>query len=380
MNIKPINYLYPDYSRILNHDEYFSQVRWLFPDFRKDQLYLKGEHPSLFVYRIKTTTSLYHGIIAAVDIHDYLKGMIKKHENTLTQQEENISKLMLERKAIIKPILITYNENKKIKDLIAKSFLGIKPKFKVKFEKEEQIHEFFEISDKNKISQFQKEFKSKVKKAYIADGHHRMASVGKCLLQYPELGKNGLSHVMCALFDFTELHIHPYNRLIKTLDKFELPEITKFLSKYGIVTPIKKPRKSKRRHEVVLISPSKCYSIQWNKDVIQYFKQKNGIAFDMDIFNELFLHDLLNIENVRSSDRIAYSEGIKPVKSILKSIESNPDQLGFIFYPVLKRDFVKVADNHMVLPPKITWFEPRIRNGIIVQDIENLPDPSVSLS
>lgn len=373
MNIKPFHYLHPDFTKIHNQEDFFNQVRWLFPDFKKDKMYLDEEGKSIFVYRIKTKTSLYHGIIAAVDIQDYLKGLIRKHENTLTQQEENIGKLMLERQAIIKPILIAYNENKKIKDLIAKSFLGVKPKFKIKFEKEEQIHEFFEIEEKSKIAQFQKEFKSKIKKAYIADGHHRMASVGKLLLQHPELGKHSLSHVLCALFDFTELQIFPYNRLIHVLDKYRLPDITKFLSKYGLVTPLKKPRKCKRKHEIILISQEKCYSILWNKDVVQYFKQKNGIAFDIDIFNELFLHDLLNIENVRSSDRIAYSEGVKPVRNILKSLEANPEQIGFIFYPVLKRDFIKVADSHMVLPPKSTWFEPRIRNGIIVQDIESLP-------
>ncbi|MBK9107052.1 MAG: DUF1015 domain-containing protein [Saprospiraceae bacterium] len=370
MNIKPFHYLHPDYSKIADVENFVDQCRGLYPDFQKEGMYQVGAEKSIFVYRIKTKTSLYHGIIAAVDIHDYLKGLIKKHENTLTQQEDNISKLMIERQAIIKPVLIAYNENKKIKDLIAKCFLGVKPKFKIKFEKDDQIHEFFEVDDKSKISLFQKEFKTKVKKAYIADGHHRMASIGKFLLQNPELGKQSLSHIMCALFDFTELNIFPYNRIIKALDLYNIHELSKFLSKYAIITPLKKPRKSKQKHEIVFVSLEKSFAFQWNKDVIQYFKQKNGIAFDIDIFNELLLHDLLNIENVRSSDRIAYSEGVKSVKLIIKTLQTKQDTVGFIFYPVLKRDFVKVADDHMVLPPKSTWFEPRIRNGIIVQDLD----------
>ncbi|MBK8954756.1 MAG: DUF1015 domain-containing protein [Saprospiraceae bacterium] len=370
MNIKPFHYLHPDFPSISDVENFIDQTRSLYPDMYKEGIYMEGKEKSIFVYRIKTRSNLYHGIIAAVDIHDYLKGLIKKHENTLTQQEENISKLMLERQAIIKPVLIAYNENKKIKDLIAKCFLGVKPKFKVKFEKDEQIHEFFEVDDKNKISQFQKEFKSKIKKAYIADGHHRMASIGKFLLQNPELGKHSLSHIMCALFDFTELSIYPYNRIIKALDLFDIHDIIKFLSKYALITPLKKPGKSKQKHEIICMTTELCYSIRWNKDVIQYFKQKNGIAFDIDIFNELFLHDFLNIENVRSSDRISYAEGTKSVKVIRKSLITKPEAVGFVFYPVLKRDFVKVADEHMVLPPKSTWFEPRIRNGIIVQDLD----------
>ncbi|MBP8725102.1 MAG: DUF1015 domain-containing protein [Saprospiraceae bacterium] len=370
MNISPFHYLYPDFSRISDEAAFFDQVRWLFPDQRAQGIYLDSDNSSLFVYRIKTATRIFHGIIAAIDIHDYLKGLIKKHENTLTRQEENISQLMIERQAIIKPVLIAYNENKKIKELIAKSFLGVKPKFKLKFEKDGQIHEFFELSEKSRIAQFQKEFKSKVKRGYIADGHHRMASVGKLLLSHPELEKKGLKHVLCALFDFTELQIYSYNRIIRVLDLFSLPELVKFMSKYAEILPLKKPRKSKRKHEVVLVTPDKSYAIHWNKDVILYFRQKYGIAFDIDIFNELLLHDLLNIEDVRSSDRIAYAEGIKSVRTILKSLQGKEDSIGFIFYPVLKRDFVKVADNHMVLPPKSTWFEPRIRNGIIVQDLQ----------
>ncbi len=370
MNIKPFHFLHPDYTKIKEPEAFIDKVRWLYPDMKKEDLFVDLKHESLFVYRIKTKDKLYHGIIAAVDIQDYLKGMIKKHENTLTQQEDNIGNLMIERQAIIKPVLIVYNERKKIKDLIAKSFLGVRPKFKLRFEKDEQIHEFFEVQDKSFIAQFQKEFKAKVKKAYIADGHHRMASISKLLLHNPELGKESLHHIMCALFDFSELSIFPYNRLIRTGDLFSTQDVINFLAKYASVTPLKKPRKSQKKFEVILLTSSQTYSIVWNKEVILYFKQKNGIAFDMDIFNELLLHDLMNIENIRSSDRIVYYEGIKSVRSMVKSLTEKPDHTGFVFFPVRKRDFIKVADEHMVLPPKSTWFEPRIRNGIIVQDLQ----------
>jgi hypothetical protein len=98
--------------------------------------------------------------------------------------------------------------------------------------------------------------------------------------------------------------------------------------------------------------------------------QKNGIAFDIDIFNEIILRDIVGIQSIRSSDRITYLEGIKSYKPIIKAVQENSDSIGFLFFPVKKRDFIKVADEHMVLPPKSTWFEPRIKNGIIVQDVD----------
>ncbi len=370
MNIKPFQYLYPDYKRILKTEDFFNTIKNTFPDLRNEGLFLEGGDKSLFVYRIKSKLKTYHGILAAIDIQDYLKGLVKKHENTLTLQEENIGKLMIDRQAIIKPVLIAYEEQKKIKDLIARSFLGIKPRFKIEFDKEQQIHEFFEITDKKLISSFQKEFKSKVKKAYIADGHHRMAAICKHILQNPELSKKSLNYIMCALFDFNELSILPYNRLIRVTDVLDIDTFIQVLSKYADIKKIRTAVASSKKNEIIMISATQSYCLYWHKEVLQYFKQKNGIAFDIDIFNEIVLRDILGVQSIRSSDRVHYIEGIKPIKIISKSVLEQPDHVGFAFFPVRKRDFLKVADEHMVLPPKSTWFEPRIKNGIVIQNIE----------
>lgn len=370
MNIRPFHYLHPDFDKIKEPDLFFDQIRNNYPDLYKNGFYQLEKNKSLLAYRIKTKTRTYHGILAAVDIHNYLKGLIKKHEHTLTLHEANISNLMVERNALIKPILIAYNEQKKIKELIGKCFAEEKPKFKLSFSKDQQIHEFFEIKDKKLIVQIQKEFKSKVKKAYIADGHHRMAAVCKFILQNPELSLNSLNFIMCALFDFTELSIMPYNRIIRAFDIIEEEQFFGLLQKYSTITKIKKARASKSKHELILITSGSYYSLAWKKEVLQYFKQKNGIAFDMDIFNEIILRDIIGIQSIRTSDRINYIDGIKTIPAIEKMVIENENTIGFLFYPVRKREFTNVADEHMVLPPKSTWFEPRIKNGIIVQDLE----------
>lgn len=370
MNIKPFHFFYPDFKRISNQESYFEQVKNTFPDLKKEGIYLEGTSKSIFIYRIKSKLRSYQGILAAIDIHDYLKGLIKKHENTLTQQEENISQLMKERSAMIKPVLIAYNERVKIKELMARCIEGQKPKFKLQFEKDQQVHEFFEVTDKKQIAMFQKEFKTKIQKAYIADGHHRMAAVCKFILQNPDLSKGSLNYIMCALFDFNELSILPYNRLITVLDQMTLNQFLMALGKYATVSLLAKPRESEAKNEVVMIVGTDYYTLNWNREVQQYFKQKNGIAFDIDIFNELVLQDILGIQNIRASERISYVEGIKGLRALTKTAQESQTQIGFSFFPVRRRDFVKVADEHMVLPPKSTWFEPRIRNGIVVQDLD----------
>lgn len=370
MNIRPFHFLHPDFNKISDPTTFFDQVRNIFPELKQQGIYQDELHKAIFLYRIKAKDRSYHGVIAAVDIHDYLKGLIKKHENTLTHQEEAISKLMKERSAIIKPVLIAYNERKKIKELIQKNLLAGKPKFRLEFEKDQQVHEFFEITDKKQVQLYLKEFKSKVKKAYIADGHHRMAAVCKFILQKPELSHSSLSYIMCALFDFKELSIFPYNRIIKAFDVIGKQEMIQLMNKYAAVSTLKKIRTSRAKGEIILITSEDCYSLIWKKEVLQYFKQKNGIAFDIDIFNEIILRDIIGVQSIRSSDRITYLEGIKSYKPIIKTVQEKPDCMGILFYPVRIRDFVKVADEHMVLPPKSTWFEPRIKNGIIVQDID----------
>lgn len=369
VNIKPFHFLHPDFSKIDDIEAFFDQMKWNYPQLNKDGFYNSKTKKSMFVYRIKSKSNVYHGIIAALDIQDYLNGKIKKHENTLTDQEDNMVNLFIERQGIIKPVLMAYDEQKKIKELIAQCFLGVKPKFKINFKKDKQIHEFYEVNDKTFIKLIQKEFKSKVKKAYIADGHHRMAAISKFLLHHPELGKKSISHVMCAFFDFNELKIHPYNRIIHALDLVSKEELLLFLEKYAQLSPLAKMRKSSSKFELILRIGTKNYAVQWNADVIQYYKQKNGIALDIDIFNDLILHELLKIEDIRSSNRIFYHEGIKSLKAIQIAVDENPEYIGVLFFPVIQKDFLKVADEHMVLPPKSTWFEPRIRNGIIVQDI-----------
>ena len=203
MTIKPFYYLYPDYQGIFDLSEFFAEVKNNYPELKRQGIYFEGNRKSIFVYRIKTKLRDYHGIIAAVDVEDYFSGLIKKHENTLVAQENNISRLMVERDGIIKPVLLAYNQNKSIKNLIVSSFLGKKPKFTIRFDSDQQIHELYRVSDSKLIKEFQKQFAVSVNKAYIADGHHRMASISKLIQENPELRTSKLNSMMCA-FKFLE--------------------------------------------------------------------------------------------------------------------------------------------------------------------------------
>jgi uncharacterized protein (DUF1015 family) len=371
MNIKPFNFSYPDYSGIFDLEDFFGQIKNNYPELKKQGIFWEGKKKSIFIYRIKTKSRDYHGLIAAVSINDYLNGLIKKHENTLVAQEENISKLMNERDGIIKPVLLAYPQKKSIKDLIIRSFLGKKPKFTVHFPKEQQIHELYKISNEKAIKDFQNEFSTQVPSAYIADGHHRIASITKMLQENPEYKESKLNSMMCALFDFNELTICAYHRFIEMGDDFNFETYSSKIKKIAEFKKLKTLRFPKQKGELVFHYGNSNYALKWKNTIAHPTKNKTKVIFDIDIFNTQVLTGIFGINDIRIDTRIQNLDGAKSLKQIIKLTEEKPNALFVLFYPVKSRDFIKVADKHQVLPPKSTWFEPRIRNGLIVQDFKH---------
>ncbi|MEO6189572.1 MAG: DUF1015 family protein [Saprospiraceae bacterium] len=369
MIIKPVTYSYPNLSKIKDPSSFFEEMKVEYSNLLESNFFNVAKKSAIFVYRIQAKTRIYHGIIAGIDIDEYLKGKILKHENTLPEQEKKISLLTLQRKAIIKPVLLAHKFNPKISSLITKGFLGKKPRLRIKFDKDNQIHELFAIESLKEIKAFQKEFKSKIDHCYIADGHHRMSTIKLLIDQNPELKNQGLNYILCALFSFTELDILPYNRLVHILDILELSVILKEISNFASIKKLKSPRLPNKKGEIILHSSQGDYSILWHKEIINRPNKEININFDIDLFNEFVLNIIFDIKDIRSNPRIHYVEGTKGNKLLLKGIAENKELIGFSFFPIKKTHFIKIANKNLILPPKSTWFEPRIKNGIIVQKI-----------
>ncbi|MBX7164237.1 MAG: DUF1015 family protein [Saprospiraceae bacterium] len=372
MNIKEIKYAHPDFNSIYDIDGFFETVKNDFPELNKQGIFYEEKNPGIFIYRIKTKLRTHYGILAGVDINEYLKGNIKKHENTLTAQEKKIAGLMYERDAVIKPVLLAYHPVKKIKNLIVENFLGVKPSFHLNFKKDDQIHDLFCIKSKKDIKEFQKAFKRNVKTAYIADGHHRMSSISTILEQGHHLTDKGFKYLFCALFDFDELSIFPYNRFVQLDNLISADVFFEKVLEFGKLKELSDAAKPTKKHQLIFYFAGKYFNFVWDKKMIGASKKLNGVSFDIDLFNKHILGDILHIKDIRSDQRIGYVEGTKSWKTVIKNLPHPEQTLAVQFYPVRKTDFTKIADQHKVLPPKSTWFEPRIRNGILIQEL-NLP-------
>ncbi|MBK9271802.1 MAG: DUF1015 domain-containing protein [Saprospiraceae bacterium] len=368
MEIRPIYYAVPDFAKIIDGETFFSKLKESYPQYHKKAFFIPQEDPGLIVYRICTVDRNYHGILAGVNIEEYLTGSIKKHENTLITQEELMIALTLEREAIIKPVLITYSPVVEIHQLIHQTIREDQLIYRFHFTKGQQTHEFYRISDSTIEKRLTGLFAEKVSSAYIADGHHRMAAMSDVLEARPKLVERGLNFILSAWFDFDELSIMSYNRIVDVgQDLFQMDLLNK-LQAYGSFDLTENISSPVSKFELLIVLGKQIYQFRWHPEHIRNIAEKNQLAFDVDLFNDLILKECLGIHDVRRDPRIKYVEGVKGLRSVLKHTEQSNQLVGFMFYPIHHDEFKKTADHARILPPKSTWFEPRIRNGMIVQE------------
>ena len=368
MRIKPFQAVYPNLNFITSPDEFFGTVKERYPEYRESGFFNKTAQESLYVYQIKAPHRVYTGIIACTDVRDYLDGKIKKHENTLAAKEQQQMHLMLQRGAIVKPILLTYPDVPKLNKLILKITKQQEAFYEVLFEKQNQVHSFWELSDGQQIQQIQDLFKAKIPETYIADGHHRTSTTA---LMHKRLGHQkgepNYDQVLCAFFPSKELDVHDYNRVVDGLTDMSLTTFMAKISQIFEIEILKKERKPKEKHEIVMYVNREWFALRWKTKVLKAYKNEK-VLLDVTLLNEKVLHDIIGITDVRTDLRVKYVEGPKGVEDIRNKTNKSDTKIGFMLYPVRLEDLMTIADAEQVMPPKSTWFEPRIKNGLIVQE------------
>ena len=200
-----------------------------------------------------------------------------------------------------------------------------------------------------------------VPKAYIADGHHRCATA-KRLSQ----GKNHspFSKTVCAFFPSSDLEIHDFNRVIDTFIDISPTYFMARLSQYCNIQAMDLPYKPRKKHELLLYIKQEWYQLHWKPSI---FEQGRFQADSLDslLLNEIILKEILGIEDISNSPRINYIEGPRGLSGLQKATLEKDTQIGIALYPVQTYELFELADQSIILPPKSTWFEPRLINGLI---------------
>ncbi len=371
MHIKPFQAIYLRQEFITSAESFFTSVKEEYNDYFQSGFFAQAGHEAFYIYQIQTPRRYYTGLVACVDIRDYLEGHIRKHEHTLPEQEQKQMQLLLRRRAAVKPILLAYPQVERIDRWIRQFTERHSPFMSISFNGKRQTHCFWEVRDAERIAQLQELFNCEVAKTYIADGHHRSSTLA--MMHERHLGDRtheDYSRLFCALFPSNELEVLEFNRVVEVLDECSPTWFMARIAQLFDIEILSAPEKPHAKHEVVMLINREWYRLRWKAHVLEEFRDQ-PVVLDTIMLNEKVLKEILNIQDERTDGRVDYVEGPLGLDGLRRKTVRGESHIGFCLYPISLDDLFKLADAGRVLPPKSTWFEPRMKNGLIVQGLEN---------
>lgn len=369
MHIRPFQALHPNLDSIPANEAFFESVKERYSALAKKGLYDQKTETALFIYQIRHALRTYTGIVACVDVEDFLQGHIRKHEHTIRAKEELQLQLFFENQAQVKPVLLTYAGIPDINSWIIAQTTQTPPFLSVDFEESKQVHEFWQISDSQRIRQVQQLFEQQVSDTYIADGHHRTSSMA-LLYERGEPATRPESHttILCALFPSTDLDILDFNRVVEITHLSE-QEFLEQLATVFDIKPLPKAAKPQQKHELTLFYKQQWFRLRWKQAVLDEYAHER-VVLDVSLLNAKVMQAILGIEDVRKDERVTYVEGPRGIAGMEKAVAEGSNRAGFYLYPIQFDDLTMLVDAGGVLPPKSTWFEPRMKNGLLVKALE----------
>lgn len=349
------------YEKAAENFKKFQDKGWLVQD-DKDNYY---------IYAQTMNGKTQYGLVVCAYVDDYLNGVIKKHELTRRDKEEDRMKHVRVNNANIEPVFFAYPDNTVLNDLIMR-YAKTEPEYDFIAPVDGFRHQFWIISDSKDIDVITKEF-AKMPALYIADGHHRSAAAAlvgaeKAKQNPNHTGKEEYNYFMAVCFQASQLTILDYNRVVKDLNGLSSEEFLNALKKNFEVeekgTEIYKPD---HLHNFSLYLDGKWYSLTAKPGT---FDDKDPIGvLDVDISSRLILDEILGIKDLRSDKRIDFVGGLRGLEELKRRVDSGEMRMALALYPVTMKQIMDIADSGKIMPPKATWFEPKLRSGLIIHKL-----------
>jgi len=370
MHILPFQAIYPNLSLIASPDSFFGNVKHKYPEYVKNGFFKKSSSESIYVYQIKSPKESYRGIISGTHISEFMNDKILTHENTLAQKEQQMMNVVLRNQAMVKPILLAYKKSKNINNFIHEVIENQESFFEVEFKESQEVHAIWEVSKGENIQKLKQLFATEIKQSYIADGHHRRQTTINLFENKDSKAKyqESLSGVLTIYFSFDQLKIFDYNRIIVPFTKGKAMIFMARLSQHFNIRPLKSAKKPQKKHEITMYLHKQWYLLEWKKSVLKAHKGQM-VIFDAYLLNKYVLEEIVGIEEIRTDRRIKYVDGNSTFNRFQEIVRDNKKAVGFCLYPISAKELRVIAENNLTLPPKSTWFEPRIKNGMIVKEI-----------
>lgn len=339
----------------------------------KDKVLVADENPCLYIYRLTMNGHSQTGLVACTSIDEYIDGTIKKHELTREDKEQDRINHVDYCNANTGPIFLAYKNEKNADEIINQWLANHKPVYD--FVSSDGVgHAVWVIDDTNTISNLKTVFKG-IANLYIADGHHRNASAVKVGLKRRKenpnyTGNEEFNYYLSVLFPESQLNIFDYNRVVTDLNGLTTDEFIEKLSKYFYIMPYTGDGsfKPKMPHQFGMYLKGKWYIL--NADPEQIPQDPVG-SLDVSILQENLLIPILGIKDVRTDRRIDFIGGIRGLSELERRVDTGEMTVAFSMYPTSMDELMKVADSNLIMPPKSTWFEPKLRSGLFIHSLEN---------
>lgn len=350
------------YTKAVENFNNFQQQGWLKQD--------DTEHYYIYAQTMNGRTQ--YGIVIAANVDDYMTGKIKKHELTRRDKEEDRMKHVRVNNANIEPVFLAFPDNKVLQHIINTVTAG-EPEYD--FTAPDGFgHHFWVINDQETIDTITKEFE-KIPYLYIADGHHRTAAAAlvgneKAKANPNHKGDEEYNFFLAVAFPASHLNIIDYNRVVKDLNGLTHEQFINKLKENFIVTPKgSEAYRPEKLHNFALYLPGQWYSLTAKEGT---YNDTDPIGvLDVTVSSDLILRDILGIHDLRSDKRIDFVGGIRGLGELQRRVDSGEMAMALALYPVSMKQLMDIADSGNIMPPKTTWFEPKLRSGLVIHKLDD---------
>ena len=343
-----------------------------FRKFQENGWLVQDSKPCYYIYAQTMDGRTQYGFVVAASVDDYMNGRIKKHELTRRDKEEDRMKHVRNNRANVEPVFFTFPDNDSLEQIL-KQETAKEPTYD--FVADDGFgHTFWVIDSDETIAKISSLF-ADIPNMYIADGHHRSAAAA---LVGAEMAKNNPNHTgseeynyfLAVCFPASHLKVMDYNRVVKDLNGLTTDEFLRRLEDNFVVelkgSELFKPG---RLHEFSLYIDGKWYSLTAKPGT---YNDADPIGvLDVTISSDLILRDILGITDLRSDKRIDFVGGLRGLGELKRRVDSGEMRMALALYPVTMQQIIDIADSGNIMPPKTTWFEPKLRSGIIIHKLDD---------
>ena len=354
------------------HDEkVYTAAREQFDLFRKNGWLVQDSEEQYYVYAQTMNGRTQYGLVVAAWVDDYMEGRIKKHELTRRDKEEDRMKHVRVNNANVEPVFFAYPHHEELDSIVARVASG-EPEYDFVSDLDGFGHTFWVISDKEDIARIT-ELVAEMPAMYIADGHHRSAAAAlvgnEKKLQNPHhKGDEEYNYFLAVCFPDDQLHIMDYNRVVKDLNGMSNEQFLEALKEdFDVESKGKEIYHPEALHMFALYLNGMWYKLTAKAG--RYNDNDPIGVLDVTISSDLILDKLLGIKDLRSDKRIDFVGGIRGLGELKNRVDSGEMQMALALYPVTMKQLIDIADTGNIMPPKTTWFEPKLRSGLIIHEL-----------